>query len=73
VRGANQDTVTGSIVFASTCNPFGTNPHGGQIFAMRPDGSGLRQLTDARGFAVAADGTVTVELPGPVAYSAVSR
>jgi hypothetical protein len=40
---------------------------------MRPDGSGLRQLTAARGFAVAADGTVTAELPGPFAYSTVFR
>src|SRR5262249_10556212 len=46
---AQQDPVTKTIVFYSTCDPFGTNPNGGQLFAMRPDGSGLRQLTNARG------------------------
>jgi hypothetical protein len=35
---------------------------------MRPDGAGLRVLTDMRGFAVEADGTVTVELVGPFDY-----
>jgi hypothetical protein len=28
---------------------LGTNPAGNQLFAMRPDGSGLRQITQARG------------------------
>jgi len=59
------DPMTGWVTFYSTCNPFGTNPYGGQIFTMRPDGSGLRQLTATRGMTTAADGTVTVELPGP--------
>jgi hypothetical protein len=43
-------------------------PH--QMFAMRPDGSGLRQLTDAAGFTTNPDGSIRVELPGPFAYSA---
>jgi hypothetical protein len=30
-------------------DPLGRNPNGLQLFAMQPDGSGLRQLTDARG------------------------
>lgn len=64
-----QDPVTGSMVFDATCDPFGTNPNGGQLFAMRPDGSGLRQLTTYRGLVVEPDGTVTVELPGPTDYS----
>jgi hypothetical protein len=37
--------VTGEIVFYSSCAPFGTNPSGGQMFSMRPDGRRLRQLT----------------------------
>ena len=70
VRGIRQDPVTGTIVFYSSCNPFGTNPNGGQLFAVRPDGSGLRQLTHARGFVSEPDGTVAVQLPGPYGYSA---
>jgi hypothetical protein len=59
------DPMTGWVTFYSTCNPFGTNSYGGQIFTMRPDGTGLRQLTATRGLTTDADGTVTVELPGP--------
>src|SRR5262249_24726815 len=62
------DEVTGSIVFDGQCNPIG-NPVSSQLFAMRPDGSGLRQITSYRGMEIAPDGTVTVELPGPNAYS----
>jgi hypothetical protein len=60
------DRRTGAVTFTSNCDPVGRNPHGFQIFNMRADGSGLRQLTDARGIATDADGTVHVELPGPV-------
>lgn len=70
VRGVRQDPVTSTIVFYSSCNPFGANPNGGQMFAMRPDGSGLRQLTHARGTVIEPDGTVSVQLPGPYGYSA---
>jgi len=62
------DEVTGSIVFDGNCNLIG-NPLDQQLFAMRPDGSGLRQITNYRGMEVAPDGTVTVELGGPNAYS----
>ncbi len=65
-----QDPVTNAVVFASSCDPFGTNPDGAQLFAMQPDGHGLRQLTDAAGFATNPDGSIRVELPGPFAYSA---
>jgi hypothetical protein len=64
-----QDPVTRTFVFYSSCDPFGRNPNGAQLFAMRPDGSGLRQLTDARGLAIEADGAVDTELPGPSWYS----
>src|SRR5262245_21574919 len=65
-----QDPVTKAIVFDSSCDPVQANPYGDQAFAMRPDGSGLRQLTDAAGFTENADGSIRVELPGPFAYSA---
>src|SRR5262249_51759848 len=67
-----QDPVTKAVVFASSCDPFGTNPRGAQIYAMRPDGHGLRQLTDASGITPRRDGLpgVNVEFPGPFAYSA---
>ena len=63
-----QDARTGTLVLHSNCDPFGTNPYGSQMFAMRPDGSGLRQLTDARGVVTEADGTLVGELVGHVAY-----
>ncbi len=65
-----QDRVTRTIVFHSACDPFGTGTYGGQVFSVRPDGTGLRQLTGMRGLVREADGAVSVELPGPVAYSA---
>jgi hypothetical protein len=72
-RASSQDAVLGTLVFYSSCDPFGTTPNGGQLYAMKPDGmepdgSGLRQLTSARGMVIAADGSVDVELPGPHAY-----
>jgi len=64
-----QDGRTGTLIFNSSCNPLGqANANSEQIFAMRPDGSGLRQLTSARGWLAAADGSVEAELPGPWGY-----
>lgn len=60
------DPRTGAVTFASSCDPVGRNPHGDQVFSMRPDGSGLRQLTTARGIEINPDGTMHVELPSPV-------
>jgi len=68
-----EDPVTKAVVFNSSCDPFDANPFGDQLFAMRPDGSGLRQLTDAAGFTQNPDGSFRVELPGPFAYSAPLR
>ena len=65
-----QDEETGAVVFDSSCDPFGTNPDGDLLFAMRPDGSGMRELTHTRGFVVEPDGTVHAELSGPFAYAA---
>jgi hypothetical protein len=63
-----QDPLTQQLIFYSNCNPLGTNPDGGQIFAMNSDGTALVQLTDARGLVTEPDGTVLGELPGPEAY-----
>ena len=60
------DRRTGAITFTSNCDPVGRNPSRDQVFGMRPDGSGLRQLTTARGTWTDPDGTVHVELPGSV-------
>ena len=64
----SQDARTGTLVFVSSCDPFGTNPNGQQIFAMRPDGTGLRALTDTHSVVRNPDGSVEAELPGPWAY-----
>src|SRR5262249_47392560 len=69
VSGLIQDPVTRTLVFYSSCDPLGRNPNGGQLFAMRPAGSGLRQLTDAPGIVTDAAGTGGTELPGPYWYS----
>ena len=61
------DRRTGAVTFMSNCDPVGRNPSGDQVFSMRPDGSGLRQLTSARGLWRDTDGTIHFELPGPVA------
>src|SRR5262249_2228691 len=62
------EQVSGTVLFQASCDPVGANPFGEQIFAIRPDGSGLRQLTNARGMTTDADGTVHVEMPTPFAY-----
>jgi hypothetical protein len=69
---AYQDALTGEVVFYSSCDPLGTNPFGGQLSAMRADGTKIVQLTATRGRTVD-DGVVSVELPGPWAYSARPR
>jgi hypothetical protein len=66
------DGVTGTVLFSSSCDPVGANPFGAQIFAMRPNGTGLRQLTNARGMTTDPDGTIRVELPGPFAYTSTA-
>jgi hypothetical protein len=73
IRNPRQDPITRAIVFNSSCDPFGSNPNGEQVFAMYPDGTGLQPLTDTSGFTTEADGTVDVELPGPFASTAVRR
>jgi hypothetical protein len=57
----SQNPHTGTIFFKSTCDPFGQNPNGWQLFAMQPDGSDLRQLTSAHGYVRGASHTVEVE------------
>jgi len=67
--GIRADPASGAIVFTANCDPFGTNPYGDQGFAMRADGSGLRQLTALRGMQTFPDGSILVELLGPANYS----
>lgn len=69
--GPYLDPRTGALIFNSSCDLQGHNANGNQIFAMRPDGSGVRQLTVLRGVVAAEDGSVDVELPGPIAYPAI--
>jgi hypothetical protein len=69
ISSGELDRGTGSIVFFSSCDPFGTNPYGEQAFAMRLDGTGLRHLTSARGMREGADGSLAVELAGPWAIA----
>jgi len=62
------DARDGSVIFDSTCNAFGDTPYGQQVYAIRPDGTGLRQLTHTRGFIRGPNRSGTTELPGPWAY-----
>ena len=70
---AVQDPVTRAVLFDSECDPLGANRFGSQVFVMRTDGLGLRQLTDAAGLTTNPDGSIRVELPGPFAYSDVKH
>jgi hypothetical protein len=49
-------SATGTLYFSSQCDPRGQNPQGWQVFSIEPNGSGLRQLTYARGFVRFPDG-----------------
>ena len=49
VGDLRQDELTRAVLFTSTCDVFGDNPYGEQLFAMSPDGTALRQLTHTRG------------------------
>ena len=73
IHNAYQDPATREIVFYSNCDPFDTKSYGSPILAMRPDGTRLRQLTATRGRVLEASGAVSVELPGPIAYSTRPR
>lgn len=57
-----QDPHSRTLPFCSTCDPLGLNSNGVQIFAIRPDGTDLRQVTDARGMGRDADGTYSALL-----------
>jgi hypothetical protein len=63
------DPATGSVVFFSSCDPFGANPYGDQLFTIRADGKHLRQLTHARGLVTEPDDTVSSENIGPIGSS----
>ncbi len=61
VHRASQQPNTGTLLFKSSCDPRGQNLNGWQLFAMQPDGSNLRQVTNASGYVRLPDGTVEVE------------
>jgi hypothetical protein len=63
-----QDRSTGAMVFDSSCDPFGVSALSQELFAVRPNGTGFRQLTAYRGTTTGPGGTVDVELPGPTSY-----
>ena len=63
------DPATGTLLFYASCDPFGANPYGDQLFAIRADGTGLRQLTHARGVVTESDGSTSSENIGPVGIS----
>jgi hypothetical protein len=63
----DRDVLSDSLVFFSTCDPFGTNPYGFQLFTMHQDGTGLRQLTTTRGVTIEENG-VRFEAPFPFAF-----
>ena len=63
------DVHTDTVLWDSPCDPFGQNPNGEQFFVMRSDGTGLRQITNVRGMTTEPDGTVSVELIGPLVYA----
>jgi Tol biopolymer transport system component len=63
-----EDRATGSILIDSSCHPLGTSPTANQVYVMRPDGSGLRQITRARGVVADTPDVIEVELAGPIAY-----
>ena len=69
----SQDPFTGAIYFRSTCDPLGLNPNGAQLFAIQPDGTGLRQLTNTRGFVQGEDRTTEVEMVEFLWVSATQR
>jgi hypothetical protein len=63
-----QDPATGWIVFSATsfeCESPDAPAVGTQVFAIRPDGTGLHQLTHTRGIIPAPEGTFKRELTGP--------
>jgi len=70
VQGVTADSRSDLVSFVGQCDPVGRNPDGQQIFAMRSNGTGLRQLTSFRGIEEMPDGTVHVELGGSLAFTA---
>jgi len=68
-----QDVEADAVVLNSTCIPGGGVLNGDQLFEMRSDGSGLRQITDTLGAHLDGPGPKIVELPGQMYYPEVFR
>src|SRR5262249_24376388 len=64
-----QDPRGRTVVSDSSCDLFNTGTLGEQLFAIDSHTFRIVQLTAARGCVVAPDGSITVEMPGPFAYS----
>src|SRR5262249_31153496 len=73
VNGLFQDLTTRTVLFVSSCDPLGRTRRGEQVFTMREDGTGLRQVTAFAGVDTSPDGSVHVEMGGPYATSASLR
>lgn len=76
-RAITQDPVTSTIVFNTTMDALKLGPGAiagaDQMFAIRPDGSGLRQLTETpTGTQLPNTDGFTVVRLGPFAYSGES-
>jgi hypothetical protein len=69
------DPSTDAVVFMSNCDLRGTGAWGEQVFAMWPDGTGVRQLTHTGGcqglcrLRPGAPDDTSVELPGFLSYA----
>jgi hypothetical protein len=64
VTGIVADPVTKAVGFVSSCDPLGRARNGEQFFAMRPDGTRLRQTTAFRGVEPLPGGGVQAEMAG---------
>jgi hypothetical protein len=64
-----QDPVTDTIVFSAPCGSLEESDWASQLFAVQPDGSGLRQLTAARGCVVDSDDAPSCRLSAHGRYA----
>ena len=70
-----RDRTSRTIVFETNCDLLGSGSFGENVFAMHPDGTGIRQVTHTAGCAgdckpsASSVGFATVELPGFLSYT----
>src|SRR5262249_51775562 len=73
VNAIAADPVTATVGFLSSCDPLGRTRNGEQTFAMRADGTGLRQTSAFGGVEAQPGGGVKVEMAGNASYSFLPR